>query len=66
MYMNEYLFTDPLRTGIVLKMVPGNLLEIVLRPKKFKGIFFFIKDIEKCINLYMTKFGDFQNFKTLR
>ena len=44
--MNENLLTEPLRTGIIFKMMPGNYIEIVVRPKKFKGVFFFIKDIE--------------------
>ena len=61
MYLNENSFINPMRTGNFLKMMRGNPLEIVLQPKKFKGIFFNIKDIEKCINLDMDKYGDFHN-----
>ena len=39
----------------------GKPLEIVLQPKKFKGIFFNIKDIEKYINLFLDKYGDFHH-----
>ena len=61
MYLNENSFINPMRTGNFLKMMRGNPLEIVLQPKKFKGIFFNIKDIEKYINLFLDKYGDFHH-----
>ena len=61
MYLNENSFINPIRTGNFLKMMWGNHLEIVLQPKKIKGIFFNIKDIEKDINLYLDKYGDFHH-----
>ena len=61
MYLNENSFINPMRTGNILKMMRGNPLEIVLQPKKFKGIFFNIKDIEKYINLFLDKYGDFHH-----